>query len=101
MKGPCHAGIGLIGRASRQDRFVGCRNVRVAADDGRNAAIQIPAHGDFFRSRFGMHVHENHFHVLWKSRQFGIRDAKGIVSRRHVHTALKVQYRELLHRLSF
>jgi len=47
MVGPGHAAIGLVGGPAGQDAGVGGGHVRVGADHGRNAAVEVPAQGDF------------------------------------------------------
>ena len=53
-----HTQVREIGRALVQDSFVGGLHVRVRAQHGRDAAIEKPTHGDFFRSCFGVHIDE-------------------------------------------
>jgi len=54
-----HADVGDVGRPAWKDAPVGCRDVRVGADDGRHAAIEVPAHGDLLAGRLGVHVDEH------------------------------------------
>ena len=58
--GAGHADVGLVGSAFRKHARVGGRDVGVSSEDGGNAAVEIPAHGDFFGSGFGVHVDENY-----------------------------------------
>ena len=55
-----HAAIRLVCRAARQNARVRGGNVRVGSHDGRNAAIQIPSHGDLFAGDLGVKVDEAH-----------------------------------------
>jgi len=49
-----HARVGDVGRAAGQDPLVRRRDVGVRADDGRDAAVQVPAEGLLLRGRLGV-----------------------------------------------
>jgi hypothetical protein len=51
-----HAYVGLVGGAVGEDALVGGGDVGVGAEDGRDAAVEIPAEGDIFRCGFGVDV---------------------------------------------
>ena len=57
--GAAHADVGLVGGAAGEDAFVGGGNVGVGAEDGGDAAVEMPAHGDFFAGGFGVEVEED------------------------------------------
>ena len=59
--GAAHAHIGLVGGAAGQHALVGGGNVGVRAQDGSDAAIEMPAHGDLFAGGFGMKIDEDDF----------------------------------------
>ena len=54
-----HADVGEIRRALRQNPLVGRLHVRVRADDGRDLAVEVPAHRDFLGRGFGVEVDED------------------------------------------
>jgi len=54
-----HSHIRDVRRAAREDAQVGGRHVRVRADDGRDAAVEVPAQADLLARRLGVHVDED------------------------------------------
>ena len=59
--GAAHAYVGLVGGAAGEDALVGGGNVRVRAEHRGHAAIQMPAHGDFFAGGLGVEVDHDDF----------------------------------------
>jgi hypothetical protein len=59
--GAGHAYVGLIGGAVGEDALVCCGDVGVGADDGGDAAVEIPAEGYFFAGGFAVEVEEDDF----------------------------------------
>ena len=64
MEGTRHTHIGQECGAFRQNRLVGCRYVRVGSYHCRDAAVEIPAHRNLFRSRLAMHIDEYDLNVF-------------------------------------
>ena len=58
-----HAHIGDEGGAARQNALIGGGHVRVRADDGRDASVEIPAHGLLLAGGLGVNIHDDHFDV--------------------------------------
>ena len=54
--GPGHASIGLVCSSAGKNSRVGCGNVRVRADYGRSAAIEVPAHSHFLARQLSVKV---------------------------------------------
>ena len=54
-----HADVRDVRRAAGQHARVGCRDVRVGADDRRHAAVEVPAHRDLLARRLGVEVDEH------------------------------------------
>ena len=69
------------------DALVGGLHVRVRADDGRDAAVEVPAHRDFLRGRLGVEVHEHDRRFVTDRVDLVQHDAKRIVDRRHEDAA--------------
>ena len=61
--GAGHPGVGQVRRAAGQDRLVGRRHVRVRADDGGDAPVEVPADRLLLGGRLGVHVHEDDLDV--------------------------------------
>ena len=59
--GSAHADVGLVGGAAGQHALVGGGNVGVGAEDGGDAAVEMPAHGDFFAGGLGVEVDHDDF----------------------------------------
>jgi len=57
--GSGHPNIRDVRRAAREDAQVGGGHVRVGADDGRDAAVEVPAQADLLAGRLGVHVDED------------------------------------------
>ncbi len=56
-----HSEVGDVGRAAGQDPFIGRLHVRVGSDDGRDPAVQVPAHGDAVAGGLGVDFDEDEF----------------------------------------
>ena len=54
-----HADVGDVGGPAREHARVGGRDVRVGADDGGHAAVEVPAERDLLARRLGVHVDEH------------------------------------------
>ena len=54
-----HAHVGDVSGARRQNPLVRRLHVGVGAENNRRPAVEIPTHGIFFRSRFGVHVDDH------------------------------------------
>ena len=54
-----HADVGQISGPFRQDPLVGGLHVRMRTDHGRDAAVEMPPHGNFLRRRLGVEIHED------------------------------------------
>ena len=72
-----HADVGEVSRALGQDALVGGLDMRVRADNGGDAAVEMPAHGDFFGCRFGMEVDEDDARLRSQGVDFAQRPANG------------------------
>ncbi len=55
-----HAAIGLVGGTAGEDAGVSSGDVGVGSYHGRDAAIQVPAHGHLFTGHFGVEIHKLH-----------------------------------------
>ena len=86
--------VSLVGRAIGQNSSVSRGNMCMRSQDGGHAAIQIPAHSDFFRSGFRMKIHEDHFAGNFASSASALR--KGIVSIMHKDASLQVDDGKIL-----
>src|SRR6516164_7687299 len=91
---PGHADIAAIGGAAGKHAFVGGRDVRVCADDGGNASVEIPAHGDFLAGRFRVHINQNESHVGRHLGELRIRFLERIVDRGKEHAAFQIEHGE-------
>ena len=47
--------------------------MRVRADDGRDAAVEMPAHRDFLRRRFGVEVDEDDLRFLSRTGSISVK----------------------------
>src|SRR2546426_6062484 len=52
-----HPNVRQVCRSVGQDRLVGSLHMCVRPQDGRDAAIEVPAHRDFFRRCFRVHIY--------------------------------------------
>ena len=87
-----HAYVGLVGGAVGEDALVGGGDVGVGADDGGDAAVEVPAEGDFFAGGFAVEVEEDDFgsgFALDVAEEF-VGFAEGIVAAGHEDAALEV-----------
>jgi len=57
--GAGHPDVGDVRRPAREDAQVGGRHVRVGAEDGGDAAVEVPAQADLLARRLGVHVDED------------------------------------------
>jgi hypothetical protein len=83
-----HADVGLICGAPWQDSLVCSGYVRVSAEEGRDAAIKVPAEGYFFAGGFAVQIEQDDLGGDLAEELVGF--AKGIVAARHEDAALKV-----------
>src|SRR5215472_3279524 len=86
-----HAHVRDIGRAPGKDAFISGGDVGMSAYDGGNLAVEVPTHRDFFRSGFSVHVHDYDLRIAGNAGELGRGRAEGVVDRRHVRAALKIQ----------
>ena len=63
-----HADVGDVGRAAGQHARVGGLHVRVGADDGRDPAVEVPAHRDLLGGRLRVHVHDDDAALVARAR---------------------------------
>ena len=85
---PRHSDIGDIGSALGEDLLIGGGDMGVCAEDQTHTAIQVPAHGDFFAGRFGVHVHDDDFDVVGNAAQDVVNRSIRTVRRRfHIESA--------------
>jgi len=87
-----HADVGDVGGPGGQHAEISRWDVRVRANHSGYLAIQVPAHGDFFRCGLGVHVDEDYFHLGRDVRELARGHAKRVLNRRHVGAALKIQH---------
>ena len=83
--GAGHPDIRQVGRAFRQDAFVGGLHVRVRADDGGDAAVEVPAHRDLLGRRLGVEVHEDRARSFAHLLDLALHDRERIVDVQHEH----------------
>src|SRR6266404_581166 len=86
--GAGHANVGDVGRAFGQNALVGRGDVRVGAEDGGDAAVEIPADGDFFRRGLGVHIENDYLGGEFVQNFVGL--AEGVVVAGHEDAALQV-----------
>ena len=90
--GAGHAYVGLVGGAVGEDALVGGGDVGVGAEDGGDAAVEIPAEGDFFAGGFAVEVEEDDFGAGFAGdlgEEF-VGFAEGVVAGGHEDAALEV-----------
>src|ERR1700757_958316 len=63
---PGHADIGDVRGAFGQHTLVGGGHMGMGADDGGDAAVEIPAESNLFASGLRVHVHQHESDVSWK-----------------------------------
>jgi hypothetical protein len=81
---PDHAGVRHMRRALREDARIRGRHVRVRADDGREATVEVPAHGDLLARGFGVPVEDAHpWRIPAQLIEKTVDRAERIVRRRH------------------
>jgi hypothetical protein len=86
--GARHADVGLVGGAVGQDALVGSGYVGVCAEQGSDAAVEIPAKGDLFASGFAMKVEQDDLCGDFAEEFVGF--TEGIVATGHEDAALQV-----------
>ena len=89
---PGHADVGQIRGALRQNALVGGLHVRVRADDGRDLAVEMPAHRDLLRRRLGVEVHEDDPRARLERLDLLQHDRERIVDVRHEDAAHDVDH---------
>jgi hypothetical protein len=83
-----HAYVGLVGGAAWEDAFVCRGDVCVGAEQGSDAAVEVPAEGYFFAGGFAVEVEEDDFGGDLAEELVGL--AEGIVAAGHEDAALEV-----------
>lgn len=78
----------MVGGAVGEDALIGGGDVSVGADDGCDAAIEIPAESYFFAGGFAVEIQENNFCGDLAEEFVGF--AEGIVATGHKDAALEV-----------
>ncbi len=86
-----HPRVGDVGRAAGEDLLVGGRDVGVGPDDGRNAAVEVPAEGLLLRGRLGVEVDDDDRRLLPQGLDLGVRPAEGAVDGFHEDPALEIE----------
>ena len=86
--GASHADVSLEGGAFRKNASIGGRNVGMSSEDGGNASVEIPAHGDFFGSSFGVYIDKNDFRSDLLEQLVGY--AEGVIVTRKKDAALQI-----------
>lgn len=86
--GAGHADVGLVGGAVGQDAFVGGRDVGVGAEQGGDAAVEIPAQGNFFAGGFAVKVEQDD--LCGDFAEEFVSFAEGVVAAGHEDAALEV-----------
>ena len=90
--GAGHAYVGLVGGAAGEDALVGGGDVGVGAEQGGEAAVEIPAEGDFFAGGFAVEIHEDDLGAGFAgdlAEEF-VGFAEGVVAGGHEDAALEV-----------
>ena len=85
-----HSGIGLIRGSIGQDPGVRCWYMRVGADHGGHAAVEMPAHGHFFAGQLGVKVDESNLDVRRQCLNQLIGFAKRAIRLGHIRPALQI-----------
>src|SRR6266849_6825216 len=88
---PGHPDIGLKGRAFGQDALISGRHMRVRAQDGRDAAVEIATHGLLLGRGFTVDVDDDDPGV--DVVQLAIRAMKRVLARGHEDVAHELQHR--------
>src|SRR5260370_16677670 len=86
--GAGHTDVRLVCGGFGQHTLIRSWDVSMRADDGGHAAIEVPAQGDFLRSSFGVHIHEDDLGFDLFEQRVG--SAKGVVIASHEHAPLQV-----------
>src|SRR5216683_4433489 len=86
--GAGHAYVGLVGGAVGEDALVGGRDVGVGAEDGGDAAVEVPAEGYFFAGGFAVEVEEDDLGFDLAEELVGL--AEGVIAGGHEDAALEV-----------
>src|SRR2546427_7884317 len=92
-----HTGVRHMRRALREHARIGRRHVGVRADDGREAAVEMPAHRDLLTRRLGVPVENAHARrvapELFEQR---VDRAERVVRRRHEGAADGIHDEDIL-----
>ena len=83
-----HAYIGLVCGAVGKDALVGGWDVRVGAEQGGDAAIEVPAEGHFFAGGLAVEVEEDDLCFDFAKELVGL--AEGVVAGGHEDAALEI-----------
>ena len=78
-----HAHVALESRATGQDLLVGRGHVRVRAQHGADAAVQVPAHQLLVAGGFGVEIDEDHPDIRRQCGQHPVGGVERTVDRRH------------------
>ena len=92
---PGHARVGHVGRAVREDSLIGRLHVRVRADDERDLAVEMPAHGDLLAGRLGVEIHDDDARPVANGFDLAQDNGERIVDGRHEDTAHHVDDADL------
>ena len=84
-----HADIALERGAAGHDLLVGGGDVRVRAQHGRDAALEVVGHQVLVGGGLGVHVHEDDLHVRRECGEDAIGGGEGAIDRPHVGAAEK------------
>src|SRR5256712_3929341 len=87
-----HADIGDVGGALGQDAFVGGGDVRVRANDGGDAPVEVIAHRYLFAGRLGVHVHQDERDIRRQFAELAIRFAERVIDGAQKHAALQIEH---------
>ena len=82
-----HADVALEGGAAGEDAFVGGGDVRVRAEHGRDAAIEVAAHELHFAGGFGVKIDEADANVGGHCGKHAVGGVPGAVDRLHEQSA--------------
>jgi hypothetical protein len=86
--GTGHADVCLVGGAAGEDALVGGGDVGMGAEQGGDAAVEIPAEGYFFAGGFAVQVEQDDLGGDLAEEFVGL--AKGVVATGHEDAALEV-----------
>ena len=87
-----HADIGDVGGALGQDAFIGGGDVRVRANDGGDAPVEVIAHRYLFAGRLGVHIHQDERDVRGQFAELAIRFAERVIDGGQKDAALQIEH---------